>query len=198
MKFGNRPRRISERVETTSITLLERVRTRSDERAWDRFVSLYTPFLLACAQRAGLNENDAADLVQDVLVHLLDQLPKFQYDAGRHNFRGWLKTVTINKCRERWRKRNPESLADPDAALVAVEDEQLWDQEYRDHLVRRALGIMQNEFETKTWRACWEFTVSGRKAADVASELGMTEAAVFMAKSRVLSRLRQELSGLLE
>jgi RNA polymerase sigma-70 factor (ECF subfamily) len=185
-------------VHTTSVTLLERVRVRSDDRAWDRFVTLYTPFLLVCARRAGLHENDAADLVQDVFLHLLDELPKFQYDAGRKSFRGWLKTVTVNKCRERWRKRSLDTLLYPAAELAAVEDEAFWEQDYRDLLMQRALGVMQNEFETKTWRACWEFTVSGRKAADVAAELGMTEAAVFMAKSRVLKRLRQELSGLIE
>ena len=161
-------------------------------------MSLYTPFLLACARRAGLNENDAGDLVQDVFLLLLDQLPKFQYDAGRRNFRGWLKTVTVNKCRERWRKRSPESMADPAAELMAVEDEVFWEQDYRDMLTQRALDIMQNEFETKTWRACWEFTVSGKKASEVAAGLGMTEAAVFMAKSRVLSKLRQELAGLID
>lgn len=171
---------------------------RSDDRAWDRFVSLYTPFLLACSRRAGLNEHDASELVQDVFLHLLDQLPKFEYDEGRRNFRGWLKTVTVNKCRERWRKKSPDSLADRAAELVAVEDEVFWEQEYRDQLMQQALEIMQSEFETKTWRACWEFTVSGRKASEVAAELGMTEAAVFMAKSRVLSKLRQELAGLLE
>ena len=185
-------------MDTTSITLLERVRARSDERAWERFVCLYTPFLLTCARRAGLDEHDACELVQDVFLHLLDELPKFRYDAARHSFRGWLKTVTVNKCRERWRKRSPNSQIDPEAELAAVEEEVFWEQEYRDFLMQRAMEIMRNEFETKTWRACLEFIVSGRKAADVAAELEMTEAAVYMAKSRVLCRLRQELAGLLE
>ena len=185
-------------MDTTSITLLERVREVSDDRAWDRFVALYTPFLLACARRAGLKNDDASELVQDVFLHLLDQMPKFEYDAGRRNFRGWLKTVTVNKCRERWRKRTPAPLIEPATEATAVEDEAFWERDYRDSLVQRALEIMQRDFESKTWRACWECTVGGRKAADVAAELGMTEAAVFMAKSRVLRKLRQDLAGLIE
>lgn len=188
-------------MSTTSVTLLQRVRARSDNQAWERFVTIYTPFLLACSRRAGLNDHDAGEMVQEVFVHLLDQLPKFEYDEGRRSFRGWLKTVTVNKCRERWRKRAPVALGESALeleGLAAVEDEAFWEQEYRDHLMQRALEIMQNEFEPKTWKACWEFTVSGRKASDVAAELGMTEAAVFMAKSRVLKRLREELGGLIE
>src|SRR6185369_6361079 len=86
---------------STSVTLLERVRKRDDQAAWERFVALYTPLLYRWAQRAGLADQDAADLVQDVLVLLMQELPNFEYDAARRNFRGWLKTVTINKCRER-------------------------------------------------------------------------------------------------
>lgn len=185
---------------TTSITLLERVKDRFDDQAWDQFVTLYTPFLLTCTRRAGMNDHDARELVQDVFLHLLDQLPKFEYD-GRRSFRGWLKTVTVNKCRERWRKRSPEYLANTAseiAELAAIEDEAFWERDYRDLLIQRAMQIMQADFEPKTWQACWEFTVSGRKAAEVAAELGLTETAVYLAKSRVLRRLRQKLEGLIE
>jgi RNA polymerase sigma-70 factor (ECF subfamily) len=189
-------------VLSTSVTLLQRVRRPDDQAAWERFVALYAPLLFRWAQRAGLADADAADLVQDVLIALVQELPRLEYDAAR-SFRAWLKTVTINKCRERQRRRvlaagqgGPE---EPLAALPAESDlESFWEREYRQHLVRRALEIMQTEFEDKTWRACWEHTVSGKTAAEVAQELGMSEAAVYVAKSRVLRRLRQELAGLLE
>src|SRR5436190_12874328 len=90
---------------STSVTLLERVRRRDDQAAWERFVALYAPLLFRWARRTGLAEADAADLVQEVLVVLVRELPDFTYDAGQ-NFRGWLKTVTINKCRERQRRHN--------------------------------------------------------------------------------------------
>ena len=186
---------------STSVTLLNRVRRVDDHAAWERFVALYAPLLFRWARRAGLADDDAADLVQDVLLTLLRELPKFQYDAGR-SFRGWLKTVTINKHRERQRKRTPAVL-DPQAeALAKMADDgelaEFWEAEYRQNLVRKALVIMQAEFEPTTWRACWEHTVSGKTAAEVARELGLSEGAVYVAKSRVLRRLRQELAGLLD
>ncbi|MBC7817004.1 MAG: sigma-70 family RNA polymerase sigma factor, partial [Planctomycetaceae bacterium] len=92
-------------MQTTSLTLLERVRQPNDQSAWERFVSLYSPLLFAFARRAGMNDNDAADVVQDVFLVLMDELPGFEYDAARKNFRGWLKTITVHKCRERQRRR---------------------------------------------------------------------------------------------
>ncbi len=188
---------------STSVTLLERVRQRDDQAAWERFVALYTPLLYRWSQRAGLNDHDATDLVQDVLVLLMKELPNFEYDAARRNFRGWLKTVTINKCRELQRKRVIAAGAggEQDALhsiAIANDLEQFWDTEYRQHLVRKALEVMRAEFEPKTWQACWEHTVNDKTAAEVGRELGMSEAAVYVAKSRVLRRLRQELAGLLE
>lgn len=187
---------------STSVTLLQRVRRRDDHAAWERFVALYTPLLFRWAQRAGLAEADAGDLVQEVMILLLHELPTFEYDS-RRNFRGWLKTVTINKCRERQRRRvlaaGVGGEADPLAVLAGGDDlEEFWNAEYRQHLVGKALEIMRSEFEPKTWQACWEHAVHDKTAAAVGQELGMSEAAVYVAKSRVLRKLRQELAGLLE
>jgi RNA polymerase sigma-70 factor (ECF subfamily) len=188
---------------TTSVTLLERVRQRDDQAAWERFVALYTPLLYRWAQRAGLPDQDAADLVQDVLVVLMKELPEFEYDVARKNFRGWLKTITVNKCRERLRRRapvvGPGGDADSLGDLQDVEQlDEFWETEYQQHLVRKALEVMRTEFEPKTWQACWEHTVNDKSAAEVGRELGMSEAAVYVSKSRVLRRLRQELAGLLD
>lgn len=188
---------------TTSVTLLERVRQRDDQAAWERFVALYTPLLYRWAQRAGLADQDAADLAQDVLILLMKELPSFEYDTARGNFRGWLKTITINKCREMQRRRVPAAGAggdrDPLQAIAGADGlEEFWDAEYRQHLVRKALEVMRAEFEPRTWKACWEHTVNEKTAAEVGQELGMSEAAVYVAKGRVLRRLRLELAGLLD
>lgn len=190
-------------MTSTSVTLLKRVRQRDDQAAWERFVALYTPLLYRWAQRAGLPEQDAADLVQDVLLVLMKELPNFEYDGARGNFRGWLKTITINKCRERQRRHVLAAGAGGEEDRVqsvpgADELDEFWETEYRQHLVRKALEVMRTEFEPKTWQACWEHTVNDKTAAEVGRELQMSEAAVYVAKSRVLRRLRQELSGLLD
>src|SRR5947207_15381474 len=83
----------------TPASLLERLRQPFEPEAWSRFVALYTPLIYSWARRVGLQEPDAADLVQDVFVTLLQVLPTFAYDR-RQSFRKWLRTVTLN----RWRK----------------------------------------------------------------------------------------------
>lgn len=185
---------------TTTPSLLERLRRPDDPAAWARFVDLYTPLLYAWARRAGLQAADAADLVQDVFAVLVRQLPLFTYDR-RGNFRGWLRTVTLNKWRERKRRRGEATLSEDDPALdqLATPDaaEAFDEAEYGQHLARRALELMQAEFPAATWKPCWEVVVAGRRPAEVAAALGISVAAVYTAKSRVLRRLRQELHGLL-
>jgi RNA polymerase sigma-70 factor (ECF subfamily) len=189
-------------MDSTSATLLHRLRQPANQPAWDRFVRLYTPLLFYWARKAGLAEADAADLVQEVFCVLIRKLPEFEYDAGK-SFRAWLRTVLLNTWRNRARQRiipargvddrfPPPEPAMPDDAL------QLEETEYRQHLVARAAELMRTEFEPATWQACWKLAVEGRPAADVARELGLTVNAVYLAKSRVLSRLRRELAGLLD
>jgi RNA polymerase sigma-70 factor (ECF subfamily) len=186
-------------MDTTPPSLLERLRKPSEQRAWEQFVQLYTPLLFAWARRLGLAEDDAADLVQDVFTLLVQKLPEFTYDRHQR-FRGWLWTVTLNKWREKRRRRQASAIdgqADlaqiADADPVAAFDEA----DYRRYIMSRALQLMQSDFQPSTWKACWEHVVSGRPAAEVAAELGITTGAVYVAKCRVLRRLRQELEGLL-
>jgi len=185
---------------TTSIDLLERLRQADDHSAWERFVSLYSPLLLCWAQRAGLPREETLDLVQDIFALLLRELPSFQYDEERGSFRSWLKTLTARLAIDRLRRWNPAApTPDSLSALMAARPTSTpEDEEYQDFLVRRALELMKRDFEPTTWQACWEHTVSGRSAAEVGRQLGMSEGAVYVAKSRVLRRLREQMQGLLD
>ena len=189
-------------MNTTSATLLDRLIRGTDQEAWERFVELYTPLLLAWCRRIGLSDADAADLAQTVFVLLYEKLPEFRYDPAR-SFRAWLKTVMLNAWRNQHRKRqlgkeNNSAGLDPDLIPDTDPRLQLDEEEYRVHLVRRALMLMQQNFEPTTWKACWEFVVNDRPAQDVAAELGITVNAVYLAKSRVLRNLRQELQVFLD
>lgn len=188
-------------MDTTSVSLLERLRQPAEQEAWARFVDLYTPLIYYWARRVGLGSEEAADLVQDVLTMLVQKLPEFEYDPQK-SFRGWLRVLTLNKWRENRRHRGIAMAEASDSALTGLispeDDDPFWQVEYRQHLVGRALKLMQAEFQATTWKACWECVVSGKSAADVARELGMTPVAVYAAKSRVLRRLRDELAGLLD
>jgi RNA polymerase sigma-70 factor (ECF subfamily) len=184
----------------TPTSLLERLRQPFDPDAWARFVSIYTPLIYSWACRAGLQEQDAQDLVQDVFVTLLRVLPAFSYDRGR-SFRRWLRTVTLNIWRNDCKRaghRLRSGTADANRVPAPDDLEAAWDAAYRQQVVARALSIMRADFQETTWKACWETVVSSRPAGEVAAELGLTVGAVYAAKVRVLSRLREELRGLLD
>ena len=186
-------------MNTTAESLLDCLRRPEEPEAWARFVRLYTPLLFLWARRLGLQEQDAGDLVQDVFVTLVQKLPEFRYDPAR-SFRSWLRTVITNKWRDRGRRHHPAAGVPDDLDnLPAADGPELFEEaEYRRHVVQRALQLMQTDFAPNTWKACWEHVVAGRPAAEVAAELGIAVGSVYVAKSRVLCHLRQELQGLLD
>jgi RNA polymerase sigma-70 factor (ECF subfamily) len=183
-------------MNTTPVSLLERLRQPDNQTAWARFVDLYTPLLCYWGRRVGLKEPDVADLIQDVFCILTRKLPDFTYDSNR-TFRGWLHTVLMNQWRTSLRRRIEQSLPEAVVDTVDIETyEAFIEKEYRDYLIGRALQVMKADFRPSTWQACWEHVACGRPVAEVASELGISEKAVYLAKARVLKRLRQELEGL--
>ncbi len=185
----------------TPASLLERLRQPAQEQAWAEFIELYTPLIYSWARRVGLREHDATDLVQDVFTLLVQKLPEFHYDRSK-SFRGWLRSLTINRYRENLRRWTPpRQEADPDfldGLSGPDEAEALWEADYQQHLTRQALKLMQTHFQPTTWKACWEYVVEGRSPAEVAAELGISVGAVHAARFRVLALLRQHLHGLLE
>jgi len=189
---------------STPPSLLMRLRQPNADEAWRRFVDLYTPFLLhLLVNRMRTNADDAQEVVQEVFITLLRTLPTFNYDPNRGKFRGYLRRVCASRLNERRRKQNTK--AADEAELMNVADarvesaiERFWDDDHNRFLVRRLLAVMKAEFETATWRCCWECVVNGRSAADVAKELGLSENAVWIRKCRVIKRLRQEMAGMME
>jgi RNA polymerase sigma-70 factor (ECF subfamily) len=186
---------------TTPPSLLERLRESPERAAWERFVEMYTPLFFSWTNRLHLGDHEAADLVQDLFAVLVEQLPTFVYDR-RKSFRAYLKTVLLNRWRNHLRRRSAEGVVrHHDLDGIAAENDpvpELEEAEYRSYVVGRALALMQAEFQPVTWKACWEFVVCGRSAGEVAKLLGISVNAVYLAKSRVLRRLREELAGLLD
>jgi RNA polymerase sigma-70 factor, ECF subfamily len=192
-------------MTSTPVTLLQRLRgpvqQETTAAAWAEFVELYTPLLYSWATRLGLQPSDAADLVQDIFVILVQKLPAFEYDSQK-SFRAWLRTILMNRWRDREKRAAVVSQQNDAAALeqAAAPDQaiEVEETEYREVLLRRALELMQREFHPATWRACWEQVVQGRPAAEVARELSLSVNAVYVARSRVLRRLREYLDHLLD
>jgi RNA polymerase sigma-70 factor (ECF subfamily) len=184
-------------MHATPASLLDRLRSPADAEAWVRFVRLYTPFLFHWARKRGLPADDTADLVQEVFAQLLKALPTFTYDPKR-SFRAWLAVVVGNKWRELNRKRRPQTVPAADLAERPSPPDEFDDREYRTHIASRALRLIQDEFATPTWQAFWAVVVDERPAKEVAAKLGLSPNAIYLARARVLRRLRAELAGLMD
>jgi RNA polymerase sigma-70 factor, ECF subfamily len=182
------------------LTLLERLRQPGDDAAWGRFVELYTPLLFAWARRCGASEHDAADLVQEVFVILVQTLPSFDCDR-QARFRGWLRTLLLNKLRDRKRR---QARAGKAMAELAQERRPAGQRGavLGDGLPERAGPACPGADPGRVHREYMEVLLGNRGArprpAEVARALGISENAVYIARCRVLRRLRQELGGLVE
>ena len=191
----------------TRVSLLTRLKDGADVDAWREFVRLYGPVVYGFARKRGLQDADAADLMQEVLRSVARNAGRMEYDPTRGTFRGWLYTVTRNKIYNflNGQRNRPKAVGDSahQERLDAVPDresdrESDWDLEYQRRLSARAMDRVRHEFQPNTWQAFWGTAVEGRGAQDVGSELAMTPGAVYVAKSRVLSRLREEVQRLQE
>ncbi|MCI0700216.1 MAG: sigma-70 family RNA polymerase sigma factor [Planctomycetia bacterium] len=185
---------------STSLTLLDRLRLPHQPDAWERFVKLYTPLLRDWARRQGFQEADAEDLTQEVLVKLTNELPHYNRKDGQ-TFRGWLFRVTANQCIDFRRRRATRKLPGADGLSGVGDDSPLSEfveGDYRRALVHRGLEMIRSEFTDRTMSAFEQVMIQGRSVPEVAASLGLTENAVFLARHRVLTRLRQEIEGFLE
>jgi RNA polymerase sigma-70 factor (ECF subfamily) len=198
----------AESVEPGSVssTLLERVKARRPE-AWERLVDLYGPVVYRWCRQSGVGREDAADVVQEVFSSVAAHVGDFRRDSPGDSFTAWLATITRNKIRDWFRRRQgrPEArggthaqeqfLQVPELSELSQQSGGTWT---GGSLSRRALDLVRAEFENRTWEAFWRTAVDGQCPADVAQDLGVTVNAVYKAKSRVLRRLRRELGDLLQ
>lgn len=190
----------------TSASLLERLRRAPDEAAWRRLDDLYRPLIRRWLARDPSLGAEADDVVQEVMSVIVRELPGFQRQRTG-SFRRWLRTVTAHRLAAYYRSRQnrPQAmgafsdespltdLADPNSELARQ-----WDEEHDRYVLRRLMDLIEPMFEPKTLEAFRRIVFDGMAPRQVAEELGMTYAAVALAKSRVLGRLRQEAEGLID
>ena len=189
--------------DTTSESLLRRIKVGSGssaEAAWRQFVHIYTPLIFGWSRKIGLSENDAADLVQEVLMIAIEKLPEFHYDRSA-SFRGWLRTVTVNKFREKRRKLSTGQVVASHSILEQLQSVELaastWDIDYARVLVAQAMELMRADFAESTWSAL-KLVIGRQVSVEQASqETGVSPWTIYSAKSRLMKRLRDDLQGLL-
>jgi RNA polymerase sigma-70 factor (ECF subfamily) len=188
-----------------SMSLLDRLRERKAED-WSRLLALFVPVVYQWGRLAGLQDCDAADVVQEVFAAVHVGLDNFRKDSTRGSFRGWLHGITRNKVCDHFRRRERGPLAEggsdavrrlhdfPDRVGDRAEENAA---ETTQFLARRALELIRGDFEVATWAAFHAVVVEERPAPTVAEDLGVSVGTVYVAKSRVLKRLREELAGLI-
>jgi RNA polymerase sigma factor (sigma-70 family) len=188
----------------TRASLLVQIRDGSNRAAWQEFVNLYGPVVYGFARKRGLQDADSADLMQDVLRSIATAIGRLDYDRKQGTFRGWLFTITRNKVFNFLSARRIRPQASGDSAtnrLLAEEPSgsdgsEAWELEYQRRLASLAMERVKGEFQETTWRAFWLTAVEGVVVADVAKQVGLSPGAIYVAKSRVLARLKEEVEAI--
>ena len=194
-------------MNETSLSLLDRLQGSPESESWDRLAALYSPLIRTWLRKYGVQESDADDLTQEVLLAVAKDVGKFEHGGRAGAFRAWMKAILVNRMRDFWRARGrrPQAQGDSDIdeRLAQLEDptselSQIWNRQHDQYVLRQLLALVESHFAPSTWQAFYLAALKGKRADVVAKELGISVNAVFIAKSRVLSRLRQEADGLVE
>jgi RNA polymerase sigma-70 factor (ECF subfamily) len=185
---------------STRASLLLRIRDAQDSCAWNEFAQLYAPIIYAFGRRRGLQDADAADVTQEVLRAVSRSAGRFEYQADRGGFRHWLFTVTRNEVNDFLARgrRVPTAVGDTVVKELAqqsqpVEEGTCWAEECQKHLLDWAAEQVRRDVRESTWQAFWQTAVEGKSVEEVARALGISVGAVYIAKSRVVARLREQI-----
>lgn len=184
----------------TRASLLLQIRDGTNQGAWQEFMRLYGPIVYGFARKRGLQDADAADLMQDVMRSVSTSIGRLDYDRNQGAFRGWLFTITRNKVFNFLSARRIRPQGSGDTTTNRMLDNQpadndgseVWEVEYQRRLAAIAMERVKSEFQENTWQAFWLTAVEGVSVADAAKKTRMSPGAIYVAKSRVLARLKEE------
>jgi RNA polymerase sigma factor (sigma-70 family) len=190
---------------STRPSLLLRIRDPRDTAAWQTFVDIYGRLVYRHCRSRGLRHEDAENVTQEVFAQISRSIRGFDYRPELGRFRDWLGTVTRNEINRLLKKearaaRGSGGVEEEQAldSIAARGEDTAWAEEFNAHLLETALARSRPHFEEQTWRAFELVWLEKRPAAKVSAELKVPIDRVYMAKSRVLERLQQEVQELAE
>ena len=191
-------------IPETRASLLIRLRNPRDQSAWSSFLQIYQPLIFRLIRQKGVQDADASEVTQDVLLAVAGAISRWESDSSRGSFRGWLATITRNLVVNYLirQSRHPRGTGDdqfrkwleerPDPASV---ESRFYDREEEKQLFLWAADQIRTDFKEVTWQAFWRTAVEGREVEIVARELGVTTGIVYVSRSRVMKRLRECVQG---
>jgi RNA polymerase sigma-70 factor (ECF subfamily) len=182
----------------TRPSLLVRLRNSRDDQAWAEFNAVYEPVIYRMTRRRGLQDADAREVVQEVLMSVASAIDRFDF-AAAGSFRGWLARITRNAVVDQFRKLSVrETATDADEMQRQIDKSAMdrqwideFDKQRREQLFRWAASEVRQKTGELNWMAFWQTSIEARPISQVANELGMTEGAVYVARCRILKRIRE-------
>ncbi len=193
-------------IPPTRASLLVRLRDARDEAAWTEFIHLYGPLIYGYARKLGLQDADAADLGQEVFRAVAGAIGRLEYDPRRGSFRNWLFTIVRHKLANLQAAASNQLPGSGDSAIHWLLDQcpapesaaAEWEAEWQQRLFSWACEQVRPEVSASTWQAFWRTAMEGQPSKQVAADLGLTLTAVYLARRRVLARLKVQISSVQE
>ena len=188
-------------IPETSETLIARVKDPADAVAWTQFMAIYRPVIYRMARRRAMQDADAHDVTQKVLMAVSQAIGRWEPGPGRPPFRAWLATLARNAITNALSRGRLDIGSGSTQTLELLNDQAAEDLQTKSELLlesrrqtlRWATEQIRNEFSETTWRMFWETAVAGRSVNDVAAESGRSVGAVYMARFHVMQRLKEKI-----
>ena len=182
----------------THVSLLVRLKDPGDYTAWNEFVAVYRPVIYRLARKRGLQDSDAQDLSQEVLIAVAKAVGGWKPDPNRGRFRTWLIRIAGNAIINVLTRGRPDGAIGGTSFLEAIRQQaepnlaaEDIKREYQRELFRWCVKQIRCEFHESTWNAFWLTTVEGLSIEETAARLGKTTGSIYASRSRIMRRLRE-------
>lgn len=184
--------------ESTHPSLLVRLRDHSDSSAWSSFVEVYTPLIYDFCRTRGLSAADAGDIAQEVLLRVAKGIRSFNYDRQKGLFRDWLARIVLNEIRRSATKTKGTPMPVDTTELDSASIKDDWDERFQQHAFRVALERAKTHFTEDTWLLFEMSWMQNKPVGEVAEKAGVSLQQIYVARSRVLNRLRVEVAAIVD
>ena len=194
-------------ADVTSLTLLDRLQSEDHASSWLELQEVYQPLIRKWLTKYSMQEADVEDLVQEVMLTVSKEVGSFEHNGRTGAFRAWLRTILANRLLMFWRSQKKVAKVGQDSHVVreieqlhdpASDLSKIWDRDHDQMVAYQLLQRSKKYFTPQTWECFRRFALEGEPAKEVAKRLKVSVNTVFIAKSRVLGRLRTEARGLVD